>query len=289
MLNQNFISAHTKILCIIGHPISHSMSPLMHNIALNDLNLDYVYVAFDVTPKNLQYAINGMRALNIRGMNVTIPHKVTVLSYLDSIDPIAQKIGAVNTIKLEDGHIYGKNTDAGGFIRAIEDASIDISEKDVLLLGSGGAAKAVSYALIQKISKLTILNRTKHNATDLVNKLKKESEIPIFAKKLEETTLTDEVQEVDLVINATPVGMYPSQQESILSSNMLQKDLIVFDLIYNPLETKLIKDARKVGCKTINGLDMLISQGALAFEWWTNKKPNTNLMKRKLIEFLSER
>lgn len=289
MLNKNIISAHTKILCIIGHPISHSMSPLMHNIALNDLNLDYVYVAFDVTPKNLQYALNGIRALNIRGMNVTIPHKEKVMSYLDSIDPMAQKIGAVNTIKIEDGRIYGKNTDAEGFIRAIEDASIDISEKDVLLLGSGGAAKAVSYALIQKINKLTILNRTKHKATELANKLKKESEVLIFAKKLEKTTINDEIQKVDLIINATPVGMHPSQQESILSSNMLNKDLIVFDLIYNPLETKLIKDARKVGCKTINGLDMLISQGALAFEWWTDKKPNTNLMKRKVIEFLSEK
>ena len=289
MLNKNFISAHTKILCIIGHPISHTMSPLMHNIALNDLNLDYVYVAFDVTPKNLRNALNGIRALNIRGINVTIPHKETVLSYLDSIDPIAQKIRAVNTIKLEDGRIYGKNTDAEGFIRAIEDANIDISEMDVLLLGSGGAAKAVSYALIQKISKLTILNRTKPKATELANKLKKESEIPIFTKKLEETTINDEIQKVDLVINATPVGMYPSQQESILSSNMLHQDLIVFDLIYNPIETKLIKDARKVGCKTINGLDMLISQGALAFEWWTDKKPNTNLMKKKVIEFLSEK
>ena len=289
MLNKNFISAHTKILCIIGHPISHTMSPLMHNIALNDLNLDYVYVAFDVTPKNLRHALNGIRALNIRGINVTIPHKETVLSYLDSIDPIAQKIRAVNTIKLEDGRIYGKNTDAEGFIRAIEDANIDISEMDVLLLGSGGAAKAVSYALIQKISKLTILNRTKPKATELANKLKKESEIPIFTKKLEETTINDEIQRVDLVINATPVGMYPSQQESILSSNMLHQDLIVFDLIYNPIETKLIKDARKVGCKTINGLDMLISQGALAFEWWTDKKPNTNLMKKKVIEFLSEK
>ena len=289
MLNKNFISAHTKILCIIGHPISHTMSPLMHNIALNDLNLDYVYVAFDVTPKNLRHALNGIRALNIRGINVTIPHKETVLSYLDSIDPIAQKIRAVNTIKLEDGRIYGKNTDAEGFIRAIEDANIDISEMDVLLLGSGGAAKAVSYALIQKISKLTILNRTKPKATELANKLKKESEIPIFTKKLEETTINDEIQKVDLVINATPVGMYPSQQESILSSNMLHQDLIVFDLIYNPIETKLIKDARKVGCKTINGLDMLISQGALAFEWWTDKKPNTNLMKKKVIEFLSEK
>ena len=261
----------------------------MHNIALNDLNLDYVYVAFDVTPKNLRHALNGIRALNIRGINVTIPHKETVLSYLDSIDPIAQKIRAVNTIKLEDGRIYGKNTDAEGFIRAIEDANIDISEMDVLLLGSGGAAKAVSYALIQKISKLTILNRTKPKATELANKLKKESEIPIFTKKLEETTINDEIQKVDLVINATPVGMYPSQQESILSSNMLHQDLIVFDLIYNPIETKLIKDARKVGCKTINGLDMLISQGALAFEWWTDKKPNTNLMKKKVIEFLSEK
>ena len=289
MLNQNKISARTKILCIIGHPISHSMSPLMHNIALKDLKLDYVYIAFDVIPKNLKYALEGIKALNIRGINVTIPHKENVIRYLDVLDSIAQKIGAVNAIKLKDGLFFGRNTDAEGAIQALSNSGINTSGFDVLLLGSGGAAKAVSYGLIQNINKLTILNRTEQKAKELANKLRRESRAQIDAKKLNKTTLTNAIKETDLLINATPIGMYPSHHESIIPRDMLHKDLTVFDLIYNPLETQLIKDAKTLGCKTLNGLDMLINQGALAFEWWTNKKPNIVLMKKKLIETLSEK
>jgi shikimate dehydrogenase len=289
MLNQKNISTHTKILCIIGHPISHSMSPLMHNIALKDLNLDYMYIAFDVIPDNLKQALEGIKALNIRGINVTIPHKEKVIRYLDVLDPIAQKIGAVNAIKLKDSLFFGRNTDAEGAIQALRNSGINTSGLDVLLLGSGGAAKAVSYGLIQTINKLTILNRTEQKAKELANKLKKESRAEIEAKKLNKTILSNAIKEADLLINATPIGMYPSHHESIISRDMLHKDLAVFDLIYNPLETQLIKDAKTLGCKTLNGLDMLINQGALAFEWWTNKKPNTILMKKKVIETLSEK
>ncbi len=288
MLNQNNISAQTKILCIIGHPISHSMSPLMHNIALKDLNLDYIYIAFDVIPKNLKYALEGIKALNIQGSNVTIPYKEKVIDYLDILDPIAQQIGAVNTIKLKDDLFFGRNTDAEGAIQALHNTDINTSGLKVVLLGSGGAAKAVSYALIQKINKLSILNRTEQRAKNLANKLRKESRSQIIAIKLNKTNLANTIKKADLLINATPIGMYPSHHESIVSREMLHKDLVVFDLIYNPLETQLIKDAKAMGCKTLNGLDMLINQGALAFEWWTNKKPNTILMKRKLIEILSE-
>jgi shikimate dehydrogenase len=287
MLNQNIVSAQTKILGIIGHPISHSMSPVMHNIALSDLNLDYVYLAFDVLPKNLENALKGMRALNIKGINITIPFKESVIPYLDIIDPLAQKIGAVNTIKLQDDVIYGKNTDAAGFKKSLNEAQINPSGLDVLLLGSGGAARAISYTLIDNINRLAIINRTKQNAEQLVSRLKKESNSPIFAKKLTNINLKNEINIADLLINATPVGMYPSQHDSIINPKMLHRDLTVIDLVYNPLETQLIKDAKIAGCITLNGLDMLINQGSLAFEWWTNKKPNTSLMKGKIIELLS--
>jgi len=287
MLNQNIVSAQTKILGIIGHPISHSMSPVMHNIALSDLNLDYVYLAFDVLPKNLENALKGMRALNIKGINITIPFKESVIPYLDIIDPLAQKIGAVNTIKLQDDVIYGKNTDAAGFKKSLNEAQINPSGLDVLLLGSGGAARAISYTLIDNINRLAIINRTKQNAEQLVSRLKKESNSPIVAKKLTNINLKNEINIADLLINATPVGMYPSQHDSIINPKMLHRDLTVIDLVYNPLETQLIKDAKIAGCITLNGLDMLINQGSLAFEWWTNKKPNTSLMKGKIIELLS--
>jgi len=289
MLNQKIISSQTKILGIIGHPISHSMSPIMHNIALNDLNLDYVYIAFDVIPKNLKNALKGMKALNIHGLNITIPHKESVIPYLDKVDSLAQKIGAVNTLKLTNDRLFGKNTDAAGFKQALNDAEINPSGLDVLIIGSGGAAKAVSYSLIESVNRLTIFNRTKQNADQLVNTLKKDSKSQIIAKKLNEFNLANEIKNIDLLINATPVGMYPSHHESVVSPDMFHKDMTVFDLIYNPLETQLIKDAKIAGCKTLNGLDMLINQGALAFEWWTKKKPNTNLMKRKIIEILSEK
>ena len=289
MLNQNIVSAQTKILGIIGHPISHSMSPIMHNVALNDLNLDYIYIAFNVMPKDLKNALNGVKALKIHGMNITIPHKGTVIPYLDKIDPLAQKIGAVNTLKLINDLLVGKNTDAAGFKQSLNDAKINPSGLDVLIIGSGGAAKAVSYSLIESVNRLIIFNRTKQNAEQLVNTLKKDSESQIIAKKLSKSNLANEIKKTDLLINATPVGMYPSHHESVIAPDMFHKDMAVFDLIYNPLETQLIKDAKIAGCKTLNGIDMLINQGALAFEWWTNKKPNTNLMKRKIIEILSKK
>ena len=289
MLNKKIISAQTKILGIIGHPISHSMSPMMHNFALDELNLDYVYIAFDVIAKNLENAMNGIKALKIHGLNVTIPHKETVIQYLDEIDPLALEIGAVNTIKLQNGLLHGKNTDAEGAKQALHNAGINLSGLDVVLIGSGGAAKAISYCLIQKINHLTILNRTEQNAKQLVNRLKNDAQSKIIAKKLNIPNLSNEIKSANILINATPVGMYPSQHGSIVSKDMLHKDLVVFDLIYNPLETQLIKDAKLIGCKTLNGLDMLINQGALAFEWWTNHKPNTKSMKRKLIQILSEK
>lgn len=288
MLNKNIISAQTKILGIIGHPISHSMSPIMQNSALSELNLDYVYIAFDVLSKNLKNALEGMKALEIQGLNITIPHKENAIKYLDKIDPLALKVGAVNTIKLQDGLLYGKNTDVEGAKQALYDAGITLSGLNTVLIGSGGAAKAISYCFIQKVNRLTILNRTEQKAKQLAKRLKNESNTQIIAKKLNGTNLTNEIKSADILINATPVGMYPSQHGSIISKDMLNKELIVFDLIYNPLETQLIKDAKSIGCKTLNGLDMLINQGALAFKWWTNHKLNTKSMKRKLIQILSE-
>jgi len=286
MPENDFISAQTKVLCVIGHPIEHSMSPIIHNAAISDLNLDYIYLAFDIFPPNLSLAVKGFRAFNIIGINVTLPFKQKILKFLDEIEPMAQKIGAVNAIKNDEGYLIGRNTDAEGAMKAFLDAGHSISGKNVLLLGAGGAARAIAYIMAKEANKIVIANRTEKRAMKLANELKKYFNTNIKGKNINASILKEEAKKTDILINTTPVGMYPNVQLSPISAEFLHKDLIVYDIVYNPLETKLIKDATKKGCKTIGGLDMLVNQGALAFEWWTNKKPNVNLMKNKIVEFI---
>ncbi|MFX1235691.1 MAG: shikimate dehydrogenase [Promethearchaeota archaeon] len=283
MSGKNYITAQTDILGVIGHPIEHSMSPIMHNAAIRDLNLDYIYLAFDIPPNNLKDAIKGIRALNIKGINVTLPHKEKVMQFLDNIDVIAQKINSINAIKNEDGLLTGKNFDSEGAKEALLNAGCTLSGKKVIILGAGGAAKAISYSLALEAEKIVIINRTEDRAKRLVSELKK---FNIESKKYNEETIREEIKNADILINATPVGMFPSMETTPISRNLLHSGLFVFDLIYNPLETQLLKDSKEIGCRVLGGLDMLVYQGALAFEWWINKKPNIELMKRKVIEYL---
>lgn len=283
---KNFVTARTKILCVIGHPIEHSMSPIMHNAAIQDLGLDYLYVAFDVPPNKLKEALKGLKTLNIKGINVTLPHKENAIKFIDKVDEIAQKIGAINTIKNEDSFLIGRNTDAEGANKALLDAGCEITGKNIVIIGAGGAAKAISYSLASDTKKITIINRTEDRAKKLVNELKSRMGLNIENKKYSEILLREEIGNADILINATPVGMFPTIDISPVSKKILHGDLFVFDLIYNPLETQLIKDSKEIGCQTLSGLDMLVNQGALAFEWWTNRKPNLELMKLKIIKYL---
>lgn len=286
MSEKDIISGHTRVLCVIGYPIKHSMSPIMHNAIIRELKLDYIYLAFNVSPDNLNLAVNGFRAFNIVGINVTLPFKQKIMNYLDDIDPIAQKIGAVNTIKNDNGNLSGRNTDAEGAKNALINAGYTTSGKNILILGAGGAARALTYILAKDINRIVIANRTEKRAINLANEIKKIFGINVEGKWNSNSVLKEESKKADILINTTPIGMYPSVEKSPIPAEFLHKDLIVYDIVYNPLETKLMKDATKMGCNTIGGLDMLVNQGALAFEWWTNKKPNINLMKNKVIEFL---
>ncbi|TKJ22782.1 MAG: shikimate dehydrogenase [Promethearchaeota archaeon Loki_b32] len=280
------ISSHTKVLCVIGYPIEHSMSPIMHNAVIRELKLNYIYLAFKVSPNNLNLAVKGFRAFNIKGINVTLPFKQKIMNYLDDIDPIAQKIGAVNAIKNDNGNLSGRNTDAEAAKNALINAGYTTSGKNLLILGAGGAARALTYILAEDINKIIIANRTEKRAIKLAKELKKNFSIKVEGKRNSISVLKEESKKADILINTTPLGMYPSVEKSPIPAEFLHKDLIVYDIVYNPLETKLMKDATKIGCNTIGGLDMLVNQGALAFEWWTNKKPNIDLMKNKIIEFL---
>ena len=286
MTEKGSLSAHTKILCIIGHPVEHSMSPTMWNPALQELGLDYAYVAFNVHPDNLEKAINGMRALGIKGMNVTIPHKEYVLQYLDEIDPIAKKMGAINTIKNDDGVLKARNTDAGGAKKSLIDAGCEISEKNILFLGSGGVARSVAYILSEEANKIVLTDIVEKTAVTVAKEIKENMGANIEGKLSSETIIKEEIKKADILINATPLGMHPKVDASPVSKKVLHEDLFVFDVIYNPLQTKLMKDAAEIGCKTLGGLDMLVNQGVLAFEWWTGKSPNAPLMKSKIIDFL---
>lgn len=280
------ITSHTKILCVIGHPVEHSMSPTMWNPALQELELDYVYVAFDVHPDSLEKAINGIRSLGITGVNVTIPHKKAVIKYIDEVDPIALKIGAINTIKNERGILKARNTDAGGAKKSLLDIGFDISGKDILILGSGGVSRSIAYILAEEANKIVLTDLIEERATSVASEIRDNMKVDIEGKLNNRDNIEEYIKKADILINATPIGMYPKVDETPISKDLLHDDLFVFDVVYNPLETRLMKEAAETGCVTLGGLDMLVNQGILAFEWWLNKKPNKDLMKNKIIEYL---
>jgi shikimate dehydrogenase len=279
------IDAKTKVIGLIGHPVEHSFSPIMHNAAFKDKGLNYVYVAFDVLPENLKYVIDGAKALGIVGFNVTIPHKIEIMKYLEEIDRDAQLIGAVNTIKIENGRAIGYNTDGIGARKALEEEIGKVKDKNIIIYGAGGAARAVAFELA-KNNNIIIANRTIEKAEklakEIAEKLGKE-----FGREVKFDSLDADLEGVDIVINATPIGMYPNVNvEPIVKADKLREDMVVMDLIYNPLETVLLKEAKKVGAKAINGLGMLIYQGAIAFKIWTGVEPNVEVMKEAIINII---
>ncbi|MFX0080334.1 MAG: shikimate dehydrogenase [Candidatus Hodarchaeota archaeon] len=280
------ITSHTNILCVIGHPIEHSMSPTMWNPALKELELDYVYVAFDVHPESIEKAINGIRSLGIKGVNVTTPHKEAIIRYIDEVDPIALKIGAINTIKNEAGFLRARNTDAGGAKRSLLDMGLDISGTNVLILGSGGVSRAIAYILAEEANKIVLTDLIEERATVVANEIRDNMKVDIEGTLSNRENIEKYIENTDILINATPIGMYPKVNDTPISKDLLHDDLFVFDVVYNPLETRLMKEAAEIGCVTLGGLDMLVNQGILAFEWWLNKKPNKDLMKNKIIEHL---
>jgi len=284
--SEKLISSKTKIFCVIGHPIEHSMSPIMWNPALHELGLDYVYLAFNVHPNDLEKAIRGIRILGIRGINVTLPHKETVIKYLDEIDPIALKIGAVNTIKNEEGYLKARNTDASGAKKALLDEGCNISGKNIVFLGAGGVARSLAYIMAEEANHIILTDLVEERAKTVANEIKENMKADVEGKISNIKNISEGLKKADILINATPIGMYPNIEGTPLTKDLLHGDLFVFDVVYNPLETRLMKEAAEIGCQTLGGLDMLVNQGILAFEWWTNQNPNRGLMKKNIIEFL---
>jgi shikimate dehydrogenase len=266
------INGRTKLVGLIGYPVKHSLSPAMHNSAFAALNLNFCYVPLPVLPERLGEAVAGLRALSFVGANVTVPHKEAVMSYLNDVAPEAQAIGAVNTIVAREDKLIGYNTDWQGFLIALSEGGFDPQGKRAVVLGAGGAARAVVYALAQAGAQVTVLNRTPARAHALVQDFS-----PLFPSllslPLNPQTLGERATEAHLLVNATPVGLWPEVNESLWSEDLaFPSHLTVFDLVYNPRGTKFLRQARRAGAKAIGGLGMLVHQGAAAFELWTGEK-----------------
>ncbi|UCC17386.1 MAG: shikimate dehydrogenase [Dehalococcoidales bacterium] len=282
------ISGKTKVCALIGDPIEHTMSPAMHNAAFSELGLDYVYVAFGVKPDELAGAINGMKSLGMPGWNVTIPHKVNVIPLLDKLDPLAEKIGAVNTVVNDNGILTGHNTDATGFLQAMLEKGVEPQGKTIAIMGAGGAARAVSFILADRGAFPTILNRIEELdwAENLAAMISKEFDIEVPAMELTKENLGTVLNDAEILVNATSVGMSPNDNVSPAPAELLKADLTVYDVIYNPIQTRLLKDAETAGATTIGGIDRLVWQGIMAFEKWTGQKPPFDLMKNQAMKFL---
>lgn len=271
------IRGSTRVISLFGYPVEHSLSPVMHNAAFEHLKLNYCYVAFSVKPELLKEAVKAIRALNLAGVNVTVPHKEKVIPFLDKVDKEASFIGAVNTIVSDNGRLIGYNTDGRGFMRSLSESHISVKNKNVLIIGAGGASRAISYYLSKEALGLFLFDIDKKKAGQLSRNLSKIRNNVFLRREI------DHLDDMDIIINATPLGWKKGDPLSF-DINLLKQRHIVCDLIYK--NTNLLANASKKGCKTLNGLGMLLWQGVFAFELWTGIKPPVDVMKRALIRSL---
>ena len=268
------MDAQTELYGVIGNPVRHSLSPILHNGAFKRLGCNAVYLAFEV--KNLEEALRGIRGLGVKGVSVTIPFKTEVIPLLDKVDGMARKIGAVNTIVNREGKLIGCNTDCDGALEALEE-KINLRGKRVILLGAGGAARAIGFGLKERDCQLIIANRSRDRGEALSRELKCHF-IPMSSLvKMKTGEL-----EADVIINATSLGMVPRERETPIPKKLLKEWMLVMDIVYEPLETKLLREAKKEGCLTINGLEMLVRQGVAQFTIWTGRRPEIAQIKKDL-------
>ena len=268
------IDPETKVFGIIGYPLFHSLSPAMHNRAFKKLGINAVYLYFPC--KDVKGVVAGMKSLSIKGLSVTIPHKERICEYVDELDPIAKSIGAVNTLVNTEEKVIGYNTDAYGALRALKDRIADLREKEVLIIGAGGAARAIGFALKEEGAKISITNRTEKRGVALAEELNARF-----------YPLSDIKGTFDIIVQTTPLGMYPEPEKvPPVSDKIFDKKTLVMDIIYNPIETSFLKIAREKGCQTISGVEMFVYQGAKQFELWTGKKAPIPDMKETVISLL---
>ncbi|RED65669.1 shikimate dehydrogenase [Cohnella lupini] len=276
------MDSHTVLFGVIGDPIRHSKSPVMLNRAFGAIGINGAYAAFHVLPDQLEHAIAGIRALGFRGLNVTIPHKIEVMRFLDEISVGAQAAGAVNTIVNENGRLVGYNTDGIGYVRSLkEEAEPDLAGRTIVVLGAGGAARGILWALAQeKPAAILVANRTESKAAELAATFDSEFRI----QSIPWGDLEAACSTADVVINTTSVGMSPNIEALPLDPAWLKPGSVVSDLIYNPLKTAFLEQAERLGCRIHGGLGMFIYQGAYAFEYWTGQSAPVDEMREAVLE-----
>ncbi len=283
------VKSDTKVLGIIGNPLAHSLSPQMHNRALEHLKLNYVYVPFLVDKQALKYAVEGLRALGVVGVNVTIPFKEAIIEYLDDISQEARWCGAVNVVKNVEGKLIGHNTDGAGFMASLKEKGLRLPGAKVIVLGAGGAARAITYYLVQAgVRTLILVNRSVDRAQSIARQLGAISSVPIRTLGWNADELEQAVSEADVLINTTPVGMYPDTgRMPPVNPHWFHSRLVVCDVVYNPIETELLRQAAARGLKTVDGIGMFVHQGALAFRLFTGVEAPLDVMREVVIDSLS--
>ncbi|MGD9496632.1 MAG: shikimate dehydrogenase [Armatimonadota bacterium] len=281
---------HTRLVGVIGWPIEHSLSPAMHNAALREMGLNWVYLAFAVRPEHVGEAVRGVRGLGLVGLNVTIPHKSAVLEHLDEVGESVEALGVANTIvHTEDGRLIGHNTDGEGFVRSLQERGHDVAGRAVALLGAGGSARSVAFACARAGARsIAVLNRTVGRAEAVAELVRKRGglaaavALPISGEEARQA-----VEAADVVIDCTPVGMYPhADVEPVIPGVWLHQGQVVVDLTYNPLETVMLRAAAEAGAATVDGAGMLVHQGAISLQYWTGRQPPVETMRRALLEAL---
>ncbi len=278
------ITGRTKVVGIFGDPVEHSISPFIHNASFEAMGLDYVYVPFRVRKDRLSHCVDAIRALDIKGVNVTIPHKEAIMAYLDELDHEAEEIGAVNTVVNTRGRLKGYNTDSQGYLNSLtEETGFNPTGKNIVVIGAGGAGRAVVYGLAKKKPRrLVIANRTPERAQALAREVsKKYTSTELVATGL---NIKDYLGDCHLLVNATSVGMQGGKKGPVVSIEGLPEDAIVSDIVYKPLDTPLIAEAERLGLRVHRGLGMLVHQAALSFELWTGKRPSIDAMRFTAVQ-----
>jgi len=281
------INVDTQLCGVIGNPVKHSMSPAIHNAGYATQNLNYVYLAFEVS--DVGAFLQGMRSMpNFRGLSVTIPYKLDVMDHLDEVETMAQHVGSVNTITNDNGRLIGSTTDGLGTTRAFDEAGVDIENKRVLFLGAGGAVRAVAFAMAErKPQNITILGRTPSKVEPLVQDLAEKTDT-----KIKLGHLVDDVEmaiyEHDILIQGTPLGMYPEHvAETCVPADLLRSNQVAFDMVYRPVKTQFLNDAESAGTKVILGTEMLLQQAAAQYERWTESEAPVTIMRKTLMAHLA--
>lgn len=274
------------LIYLLGHPLSHSLSGVMMKAALKQMGLKHRYLPREVKPWELQDLAIMLRGEEVLGANITIPYKVRILSLLDDVEDEAAAIGAVNTILNEGGWLKGFNTDATAALRSLREAYGALDGVKVAVVGAGGAGRAVCHALTPHVEEIHLLNRTPEKAIEVVETLKRRRGAAVYPHPLSRRRLERTLEKADILINATPVGMKPRIWETPVPGELLRPNLLVFDLIYNPPKTRLLREAEEAGARCLNGVDMLIYQGAMALTLWTGRKPPEEEMRKALMRVL---